>query len=111
MSQAAKSVRTSAAPKHRTGAREKHFIPNYPTKLFIYRHNASKYWWVRYFVNGNPRLHLICNPTHNHTPYTFSEINKHQKVSSLGCFMRTTKPYYFRKMRLQPVLMLDILLS
>ena len=53
MSQAAKSVRTSAAPKHRTGAREKHFIPNYPTKLFIYRHNASKYWWVRYFVNGN----------------------------------------------------------
>jgi len=53
MSQAAKSVRTSAAPKHRTGAREKHFIPNYPTKLFIYKHSASKYWWVRYFVNGN----------------------------------------------------------
>ncbi len=49
--------KTSAAQKkvakHRTGATEKHYIPNYPTKLYIYKLAASKYWWVRYFVNGN----------------------------------------------------------
>lgn len=39
--------------KHRTGATEKHHIPGYPTKLFIYKLYASKYWWVRYFLNGN----------------------------------------------------------
>ena len=48
--------KTSASLKkqrHRTLATEKHYIPNYPTKLFIYKLEASKYWWVRYFVNGN----------------------------------------------------------
>lgn len=48
--------KTSAKQKaqlHRTGATEKHYIPNYPTKLFIYKLAASPYWWVRYFANGN----------------------------------------------------------
>ena len=53
MSTIKKIVKTSAVHKHRTGATEKYYIPNYPTKLFIYKHNASKFWWVRYFVNGN----------------------------------------------------------
>jgi hypothetical protein len=39
--------------KHRTVATEKHYIPNYPTKLFIYKLPASPYWWVRYFANGS----------------------------------------------------------
>ena len=49
-------AKTSALDKkfsQRTRATEKHYIPNYPTKLFIYKQAASKYWWVRYFVNGN----------------------------------------------------------
>jgi integrase len=53
---AAKQTKTSAAPKvarSRTSATEKHFIPNYPKKLFIYKLPASQYWWARYFVNGN----------------------------------------------------------
>ena len=53
---AAKRTKTSAAPKaarSRTSATEKHFIPNYPKKLFIYKLPASPYWWARYFVNGN----------------------------------------------------------
>ena len=48
--------KTSASAQmfaQRTRATEKHYIPNYPTKLFIYKQAASKYWWVRYFVNGN----------------------------------------------------------
>jgi hypothetical protein len=48
--------KTPAAPAkalHRTGATEKHNIPGYPTKLYIYKLDASKYWWVRYFLNGN----------------------------------------------------------
>ncbi len=48
--------KTSASAKkfsQRTRATEKHYIPNYPTKLFIYKQAASQYWWVRYFVNGN----------------------------------------------------------
>ena len=28
------------------------YIAGYPQKLFIYQLEASKYWWVRYFVNG-----------------------------------------------------------
>ena len=46
---------TSASQKaaHRTTAIEKHYIANYPKKLFIYKHNASKFWWVRYFVGTN----------------------------------------------------------
>jgi hypothetical protein len=50
------NLKTSALVKkqrHRSLATEKHYIPNYPTKLFIYKLEASKYWWVRYFVNGN----------------------------------------------------------
>lgn len=49
------SAQTSAAQRvlHRTGATEKHFIPHYPKKLFIYRLAASKYWWVRYFIGRN----------------------------------------------------------
>jgi len=53
---AAKRTKTSAAPKvarSRTSATEKHFIPNYPQKLFIYKLPASSFWWARYFVNGN----------------------------------------------------------
>jgi hypothetical protein len=38
---------------HRTGATEKHYITGYPTKLYIYKLAASKYWWARYFSNGN----------------------------------------------------------
>lgn len=44
---------TIAQPKHRTGATEKHYIPGYPTKLYIYRLQASQYWWARYFVGRN----------------------------------------------------------
>ena len=50
------TTKTSASKKkqrHRTLATVKHYIPNYPTKLYIYKLEASKYWWVRYFVNGN----------------------------------------------------------
>lgn len=28
------------------------YIPGYPQKLFIYQLEASKYWWVRYFIAG-----------------------------------------------------------
>jgi len=52
----AKKVLAAPAPAtalHRTGATEKHNIPGYPTKLYIYKLDASKYWWVRYFLNGN----------------------------------------------------------
>ncbi len=51
-----KAKKTPATQKkalHRTGATEKHNIPGYPTKLYIYKLEASKYWWVRYFLNGN----------------------------------------------------------
>jgi len=44
---------TTAQKKHRTGATEKYYIPNYPTKLYIYKLDASKYWWARYFVGRN----------------------------------------------------------
>jgi len=44
---------TTAQKKHRTGATEKHYIPHYPTKLYIYKLDASKYWWARYFVGRN----------------------------------------------------------
>jgi len=43
----------SQTAAHRTTAIEKHYIANYPKKLFIYKHNASKFWWVRYFVGNN----------------------------------------------------------
>jgi len=44
---------TTAPQKHRTGATEKHYIPGYPNKLYIYKLQASKYWWARYFVARN----------------------------------------------------------
>jgi len=53
---ASKTRKTSATPKvarSRTSATEKHFIQNYPRKLFIYKLPASPYWWARYFLNGN----------------------------------------------------------
>lgn len=42
----------AAKERHRTLATEKAFIPNYPTKLSIYKQLASSYWWVRYFSAG-----------------------------------------------------------
>jgi hypothetical protein len=50
---AKKTPATQKKALHRTGATEKHNIPGYPTKLYIYKLEASKYWWVRYFLNGN----------------------------------------------------------
>ncbi len=50
---ATKTSASQAVVVERTRATEKHYIPNYPTKLFIYKQAATKYWWVRYFVNGN----------------------------------------------------------
>lgn len=41
------------APLHRTGATERHYVPGYPKKLYIYKLKASKFWWARYFANGN----------------------------------------------------------
>lgn len=41
------------APLHRTGATERHYVPSYPKKLYIYKLKASKFWWARYFANGN----------------------------------------------------------
>lgn len=49
----ATSATPQAKPLHKTGATEKHYVPGYPTKLYIHKLAASKYWWVRYFVNGN----------------------------------------------------------
>ncbi len=49
-------VETSASAKkarERMRATEKHYIPNYPTKLYIFKLPASRFWWVRYFVNNN----------------------------------------------------------
>ena len=49
-------VETSASAKQareRMRATEKHYIPNYPTKLYIFKLPASRFWWVRYFVNNN----------------------------------------------------------
>ena len=48
--------KTKAKPKtesaHRTTAIQRERIRGYPEKLFIYRHNASPYWWVRYWEKG-----------------------------------------------------------
>ena len=38
--------------RHRTTATEKAPVRGYPDKLFIYRLNASPYWWVRYWEKG-----------------------------------------------------------
>ena len=41
--------------RHRSLATETAYIPGYPTKLYIYLHGASQYWWVRYYFNGRVR--------------------------------------------------------
>jgi len=43
----------SCESKGKDEGTEKHYIPNYPNKLYIYKLPASRYWWVRYFVNNN----------------------------------------------------------
>lgn len=50
---AKKTLAAQTVAVERTRATEKHYIPGYPTKLFIYKQAASKYWWVRYFLNRN----------------------------------------------------------
>jgi len=40
------------ASAHRTTATQRERIRGYPEKLFIYRHNASPFWWVRYWEKG-----------------------------------------------------------
>lgn len=49
----ATKLQDTIVERGRTWATEKHYIPNYPQKLFIYKQQASKYWWARYFANGN----------------------------------------------------------
>lgn len=45
--------KTSVGQKrHRTSATQRCGVPGYPAKLFIYRSEASKYWWVRNYVGG-----------------------------------------------------------
>ena len=44
---------TNARPtKSRTSEVERAYINGYPTKLWIYRLQASQYWWVRYYTDG-----------------------------------------------------------
>jgi integrase len=38
--------------RHRTLANETAYIAGYPSKLFIYKLDASPYWWVRYYIGG-----------------------------------------------------------
>ena len=45
--------------RHRSLATETAYIPGYPTKLYIYLHGASQYWWVRYYFNGRVRSKTI----------------------------------------------------
>jgi hypothetical protein len=40
------------ASAHRTTATQRERIRGYPEKLFIYRHSASPFWWVRYWEKG-----------------------------------------------------------
>lgn len=50
----AQSTQTSAPQRHRTTPIPNSIstIPDYPSKLVIYRLEASSYWWVRYFAAG-----------------------------------------------------------
>ncbi len=56
MATTSKAVKISATPpkRHKTLPIQStvSYIPGYPQKLFIYRLEASKYWWVRYFAAG-----------------------------------------------------------
>ena len=51
---AKKTARKTSAtqPRDRTLPTEKHFLSGYPDKLFIYKLQASPFWWVRYYANG-----------------------------------------------------------
>jgi integrase len=52
-SNAAVTDETSAVKqRHRTLPTEVAYIKGYPTKLFIYKSEASPFWWVRYYVAG-----------------------------------------------------------
>jgi len=42
----------NASTRAATSYTEKQEIKGYPSKLFIYKLEASPYWWVRYFVEG-----------------------------------------------------------
>ena len=43
---------TPAGPKSRTLEIERAYVEGLPLKLWIYRQPASRYWWVRYYMNG-----------------------------------------------------------
>ena len=45
-------AKQAAKARAATSYVEKHQIPNYPSKLFIYKLQASPYWWVRYYIDG-----------------------------------------------------------
>jgi hypothetical protein len=51
---AAKDPATQTPKRHKTLPipSSVSYIPGYPQKLFIYQLEASKYWWVRYFIAG-----------------------------------------------------------
>jgi hypothetical protein len=43
---------TSVQPRHRTADIERAYLEGYPTRLWIYRLAASRFWWVRYYTAG-----------------------------------------------------------
>ena len=51
---AKKSPKTSESTiqRHRASAipETKFYVPDYPNKLYIYKTEASRYWWVRYYA-------------------------------------------------------------
>lgn len=51
---AKKSPKTSepSIQRHRASAipETKFYVPDYPNKLYIYKNEASRYWWVRYYA-------------------------------------------------------------
>jgi len=51
---AKKSPKTSEPPiqRHRASAipETKFYVPGFPNKLYIYKNEASRYWWVRYYA-------------------------------------------------------------
>jgi hypothetical protein len=51
---AKKTARKTSATqtRDRTLPTEKYFLNGYPQKLFIYKLEASSFWWVRYYANG-----------------------------------------------------------
>ena len=42
----------STNQRHRASAipETKFYVPDYPNKLYIYKNEASRYWWVRYYA-------------------------------------------------------------